>query len=147
MGELWALLSRLLIWQVLKYVATFSQFCLTECSHFTEIKPVRKPEKSFGCQCTDSRLSTYWRKTWSNKLRCCHHTSVDQTPIPCVPAASPGLKPNIESVKSRRSGDHKPDTFGLSCKATKCSDAGAGDLGMLTTHETSPSGLEKVDEW
>ncbi len=24
------------------------------------------------------------------------------------------------------------------CKANKCSDAGAGDLGVLATHETSP---------
>ncbi len=28
--------------------------------------------------------------------------------------------------------------LGLSCKANKCSDAGTGDLGVLTTHETSP---------
>ncbi len=25
----------------------------------------------------------------------------------------------------------KPDRFGLSCKANKCNDAGAGDLGVL----------------
>ncbi len=28
--------------------------------------------------------------------------------------------------------------LGLSGKANKCSDAGTGDLGGLTTHETSP---------
>ncbi len=40
-----------------------------------------------------SRLSTYWptkRSTW----RCSQHTSVDQTPIPCIPVASPGFKQN-----------------------------------------------------
>ncbi len=33
-----------------------------------------------------------------------------------------------EGVKSGRSGALKPDRLGLSCKANKCSDAGAGDL-------------------
>ncbi len=40
-----------------------------------------------------SRLSTYWPKKWSNKWRCSHHTSTDQTPIPCVLVASSRLKP------------------------------------------------------
>ncbi len=35
-------------------------------------------------------------------------------------------------------GALKLDRLGLSCKASKCSDAGTGDLGVLTTHETSP---------
>ncbi len=39
-------------------------------------------------------------------------------------------------MKSGRSGALKPDRLGLSCRATKCSDAGTGDLGMLTAHET-----------
>ncbi len=41
-------------------------------------------------------------------------------------------------VKSGRSGAHKLDMLGLSCKANKCSDAGTGDLGVLTIHEASP---------
>ncbi len=40
-------------------------------------------------------------------------------------------------AKSGRSGAHKLDKLGLSCKADKCSDTGAGDLGALPTHETS----------
>ncbi len=43
-----------------------------------------------------------------------------------------------EGVKNGRSGAIKPDRLDLSCKANKCSDAGTGDLGVLTTHETSP---------
>ncbi len=34
--------------------------------------------------------------------------------------------------------------FGLSCKATKCSDAGTGDLGVLTTHETLPMKMTTI---
>ncbi len=40
-------------------------------------------------------------------------------------------------MKSERSGALKPDRLGLSCKVNKCSDAGTGDLGVLTTQETS----------
>ncbi len=36
-------------------------------------------------------------------------------------------------VKSGRSGAVEPDRFGLSSKRNKCSDAGTGDLGVLTT--------------
>ncbi len=39
-------------------------------------------------------------------------------------------------VKSGRSGTLKLGKLGLSCKANKCGDAGTGDLGVLTTHET-----------
>ncbi len=35
-------------------------------------------------------------------------------------------------------GALKLDRLGVSCKAINCSDAGAGDLDVLTTHETSP---------
>ncbi len=41
-------------------------------------------------------------------------------------------------MKSGCSGALKPGRLGLGCKVNKCSDAGTGDLGMLTTHETSP---------
>ncbi len=40
-------------------------------------------------------------------------------------------------MKGGRSGVLKPDRLGLSCKASKCSDTGTRDLGVLTTHETS----------
>ncbi len=40
-------------------------------------------------------------------------------------------------MKSGRSGAHKPDQCGLSCKANKCSDVGTGDPGVLFTYETS----------
>ncbi len=33
---------------------------------------------------------------------------------------------------------NRASLLGLSCKANICSDAGTGDLGVLTTHETSP---------
>ncbi len=48
------------------------------------------------------------------------------------------IKTKKEGVKSGRSGAHKPDKLGLRCKATKGSDAGTVDLGVLPTHETSP---------
>ncbi len=42
-------------------------------------------------------------------------------------------------MKSGRSGAFKPGKLNLAfrCKASKCSDAGTGYLGVLTTHETS----------
>ncbi len=40
-----------------------------------------------------SWLSTYWPTTLSKKCLCNHHTYAYQTPIPCVPVASRGLKP------------------------------------------------------
>ncbi len=73
-------------------------------------------------------------KMVQKKWQCIQHTSVDQTPIPCVP----WIKTKREDVKSGSSGALKPDRLGLSCKANKSSDAGAGDLGGLPTHETSP---------
>ncbi len=75
------------------------------------------------------RLSTYRTTTWSNKWLCNQRTSANPTPIPCVSVASPGLR----SKGSGRSGTLKPDRLGLIC-----SDAGTEDLGVLTTHETSP---------
>ncbi len=53
-----------------------------------------------------SRLSSYWRTKWSNKWWCNQHASADQTPTPCVPVASPGLKP--------RGGVWRADTAVLS---------------------------------
>ncbi len=44
----------------------------------------------------------------------------------------------FRGVKSGCFGDLTKDRLGLSYKANKCSDAGAGDLGVLTTQETSP---------
>ncbi len=44
----------------------------------------------------------------------------------------------VGGVKSGYSGDLKPDRLGVSYKANKCSDAGTGDLSVLTTQETSP---------
>ncbi len=41
-------------------------------------------------------------------------------------------------MKNGCSGALKPDRLGLSFKANKCSDAETGDLGVLTTHDTSP---------
>ncbi len=56
-----------------------------------------------------------------------------------MPKQQPRLKlKRGGGVKSGRSGALKPDKLGLSCKAHNCSDAGTGDLGVLTTHETSP---------
>ncbi len=40
-------------------------------------------------------------------------------------------------MKSGCAGDLRPGKLGLSYKANKCSDAGAGDHGELTTNETS----------
>ncbi len=44
----------------------------------------------------------------------------------------------MEGVNSGCSGALKPGKLGLSFKANKCSDAGTGDPGVLTTHEKSP---------
>ncbi len=41
-------------------------------------------------------------------------------------------------MKSGYSGALAVDRLSLSCKVDKCSDTGTGDLGVLTTHETSP---------
>ncbi len=83
------------------------------------------------------RLHTYCPKKWP-KWRSKQHTSADQTLIICVPVASPGFqKKDGMHVKSGRSGTLKPGTLGLEFKATKCSHAGAGDLGVLTTYKTS----------
>ncbi len=43
-------------------------------------------------------------------------------------------------MKSGHSDALKPGKLGLSCNANKCSDAGAGEYGELTTHETSSIG-------
>ncbi len=81
--------------------------------------------------------------------------SADQTHISCVPVtASPGFKPEGRvGVKSGCSGVLKPDMLALSGKANKCSDAGTGDLGVLTTRETSQpmvnaaSRQEDINRW
>ncbi len=93
-----------------------------------------------GCQSVampglaGSRLSTYWPTKWSNKWRCSElHTSAEQTPTPCAPVALSGL-----NQKGGCSSALKPDRLGLSGKDNQCSDAGTGDLGVLTIHETSP---------
>ncbi len=39
-------------------------------------------------------------------------------------------------MKSGGSGALKPDRLGLSCKVNRRRDAGTGDLGVLTTHES-----------
>ncbi len=44
----------------------------------------------------------------------------------------------------RCSGALKPDRLGLSCKATKCSDAGTGGLSVPTTNETSPMEMTTI---
>ncbi len=44
----------------------------------------------------------------------------------------------MNSMKSGRSGAHRPGKLGLSCKANKCSDAGTGDFGVLPAREISP---------
>ncbi len=95
---------------------------------------VAKRSQRVGAPGLDSRLSTYWSTKWSSKWRCNQQTSVDQTPVPCVPASNQ----KGGCVKSGCSGSLKPDRFGLSCKANKCSDAGTGDLGVLTIHKISP---------
>ncbi len=40
-------------------------------------------------------------------------------------------------MKSGRSGALQPDRLGLIYKASKCSDAGTGDPGVLIFHEAS----------
>ncbi len=48
------------------------------------------------------------------------------------------MRNSDNAMKSGQTGAHKPDKLGLICEANKYSDAGAKDLGVLTTHETSP---------
>ncbi len=57
---------------------------------------------------------------------------------PLRPRRVTWIKTKREGVKSGRSGAHKPDMLSLYCKANKCTDTGAEDLGVLPTHETSP---------
>ncbi len=86
-----------------------------------------------------SRLSTYGPIKRS-KWRCNQHTSADQTPIPCVQSRhmdsnrKGGCVCEERTLRRSQTGQAQ---LGLSCKATKCSDAGTVDLGVLTTHETS----------
>ncbi len=54
-----------------------------------------------GYSCLGSGLSTYWPTKRPNTWRCSHHTSADQTPIPCDPAAPPGLKPKWRVCEER----------------------------------------------
>ncbi len=80
------------------------------------------PEQSIGtsrlCGCharvgmpeLGHRWSTYWQTNRSNRWRCNHYTSAGQAPIPCIPVASPGLKPigrvwraDVPALKNRRS--------------------------------------------
>ncbi len=76
-----------------------------------------------------SRLSTYWPTKWPNKWWCWQHTSAKQISIPCYPFALPRLKPKGRVCEER--------TLGLSSEASNCSDAGTGDLDVLTSHEAS----------
>ncbi len=59
-----------------------------------------------------------------------------------IPSCHLDSNQNGEGVESGRSGGHKPDKLGLSCKANKCSDVGAGDLGVLPTHDSSPCHID-----
>ncbi len=59
-------------------------------------------------------------------------------PIPTRFPTITWIKTKREGVKSGRSGAHKPDKLGVSCKVNKCSDAEIGDLGVLPTHEALP---------
>ncbi len=90
-----------------------------------------------GCGCQGvgvpglgSRLSTYWNPLW----RCSHQNSADHNGTPC----DTWIKTKSEGVKNWRPGSYNPDKLCLSCKVTKCNDVWTGDLGVLTTHGTSP---------
>ncbi len=74
-----------------------------------------------------------------------NHKTIQQIPVlyrsnsyPLRPRRITRIKANREGVKSGGSGAHKPSRLGLIGKATKCSDAGTGDLSVLPTHEPSP---------
>ncbi len=86
--------------------------------------------------------SDWMNNNMATKWLYSQHTSADQTPIPWVPVASPGLKTEREGVKSGRSDVYNLRNLGLSYKANKCSDTGTGDLGVLTTHEISFMGRQ-----
>ncbi len=81
-----------------------------------------------------------WAVDWTpinikmvQKWRCSQHASTDQTPGPCIPAASRWLDgEKIELSGVLKSGKHRFD-----CKANKCSDTGIENLGVLTAHETT----------
>ncbi len=55
--------------------------------------------QSVGMPGLSGRLSTYWPTKLPNKCWCNKNTSVDQTPIPCVPIVSRGLKQKREGVQ------------------------------------------------
>ncbi len=85
-----------------------------------------------------SRLSTYWPTKWCNKWWCNQHTSADQTPITCVPVAWAGLKPKGRVWRAGAPALSNRTGLARAAKPKHCSDAGTGDLGVLTTHERSP---------
>ncbi len=59
-------------------------------------------------------------------------------PYPLRPRRVTRIKTKKAGVKSGCAGALKPGMLSLSYKANKYSDVGTGDLGVLTTHETSP---------
>ncbi len=69
------------------------------------------------------------------------------TPLPIklltLASPSPHLDSNrkgrcVSEERTLRNSQTGKAQLSLSCKATKCSDAGTGDLGVVTTHETLP---------
>ncbi len=67
------------------------------------------------------------------------------TPLPIRLYRVTWIKIKRESVKSGHFGTFKLDGLGFSCKTNKCSDAWTGDLGALTSRETSLMKTTLVD--
>ncbi len=57
---------------------------------------------------------------------------------PLRPRRVTWIKTKRVSLKGECSGALQLDWLGLRCKANKCSDTGAGDLGVLNIYEASP---------
>ncbi len=71
---------------------------------------------------------------------------VVSTPLSTKPLSLNGLKPKGSMCEERtlRRSQTGQAQLGLSCKANKCSDAGTGDPGALTTQEASSMEIQFV---
>ncbi len=56
---------------------------------------------------------------------------------PLLPRRVTWIKTKTEGVKNVYLEALRPGRLGLRCKANKCREAGTGDLGVLTSRETS----------
>ncbi len=110
------------------------------------IYPARCQRVGMPGLCSIDRFSAYCPRQ-RFKWLCSQHTFANQ--LPFLASTSRHLDSNIKGgcvyeervLRCPQTGQVQ---LGLSCKGTKCSDTGTGDLGVLTTHETSPMEMTTI---